>query len=109
MKFSCQQIGHLLAILRYDEERAVALAHLIMVGGRTALRDRNHDAASVVHRINHRPVNALEQRSTDGHESSELLKLCSVFDNDAKLESAFHHVRESVHFCPVVIVLCSTV
>jgi hypothetical protein len=37
------------------------------------------------------------------------LKLCSVFDNDAKLESAFHHVRESVHFCPVVIVLCSTV
>jgi len=41
---------------------------------------------------------ALVQRSSDGHDSSELLKLCSVFDTDAKLEAAFHHVREPFHF-----------
>lgn len=28
---SCSQIAQLLAIMRYDEERAVGLAHLIMV------------------------------------------------------------------------------
>lgn len=28
---SCNQIAQLLAIMRYDEERAIGLAHLIMV------------------------------------------------------------------------------
>jgi hypothetical protein len=35
------------------------------------------------------------QRSSDGRDSSELLALCNVFDTDAKLESAFHHVSPS--------------
>ena len=34
--YSCHHIAQLLAILRYDEERAVALAHLIMVRSHAA-------------------------------------------------------------------------
>jgi hypothetical protein len=32
------------------------------------------------------------QHSHDGHESTQLLRLCEVFDTDAKLEAAFLHV-----------------
>ena len=96
--FSCNQIGQLLAVMRYDEERAVGLAHLIMVreqldqhGGADGARCA--DCQLFFH-------SSFLQRSCDGHESCELLKLCNVFDTDAKLEAAFHHV------CALILLFC---
>jgi hypothetical protein len=88
--FSCNQIGQLLAAMRYDEERAVGLAHLIMV--REQLDQHGGaDSACCADCQFFFPLKFL-QRSCDGQESCELLKLCNVFDTDAKLEAAFHHV-----------------
>jgi hypothetical protein len=38
---------------------------------------------------------AVLQRCYNGHDGSALLALCDVFDTDAKLESAFQHVRQT--------------
>ncbi len=107
IEISCSQIAQLLAIMRYDDERATALAHLILVLACAAQSPSAAccpppDAPLFSTAMSH----AVLQRCYDGHEGSALLSLCDVFDTDAKLESAFQHVRERCLQCALWLPAC---